>query len=73
QGRKHASPPWNISAPRGVFMKLRALEALEDRPRKTMACPTGKCTFVAGIVTSEIADQGVLGDYAFPQAGNPGV
>jgi hypothetical protein len=54
-------------------MKLRALEALEDRPRKTMACPTGKCTFVAGIVTSEIADQGVLGDYAFPQAGNPGV
>ena len=23
-------------------MKLRALEALEDRPRKTMACPTAK-------------------------------
>ena len=26
-------------------MKLRALEALEDRPRKTMACPTANLLY----------------------------
>ena len=28
-----------------VFMKLRAPGALEDRPRKTMACPTANLLY----------------------------